>query len=211
MAGAFHMVISQVSRLCKACRSLLSLQDDRCIASSIYSIVIMLQRSRLFRKVDFMQGCQLLTKIGFGNASHSLPIMSPKQIGYVFNRNWHSFTVALFEKYEIVVQTTIAFHVPIDGAVQIRKVYLGYLELPLWLEFVLKTDYVVKELSELVPCLFRKTKVGLYGVADLELTHLTVHERLEFSLSRLDKLKKVCVSHLIDSFHGVDWELASYC
>ena len=60
-----------------------------------------------------------------------MSIMSLKQIGDVFNRNWHSFTVALFKKDEIVVEIAIAFHVFIDGAVQISFVYLGYLELPL--------------------------------------------------------------------------------
>lgn len=101
-----------------------------------------------------------------------------------------------------------AFHVGVDGAVQVGEVNLGDLVLTLQLQLVLQSDNVFEELSEFEPSALAEPEIWLKRVSNIALSHPPVHVGLELWVLGLDQVQEVRIAHLLDPVLCIDRELS---
>lgn len=133
--------------------------------------------------------------------------MTLEKVSDLLSGHGEVLAVARLEKLEVVVECAESFHISVDGAIEICEVDLRDLVLPLQLQFVLQADDVLEELGEFEPRAFGQAQIWLKRVPDITFSHPSVHVGLELRILRFDKVKEVCVPHLLHSVLRVDWEL----
>ena len=95
---------------------------------------------------------QLFAKVSLCDTPLSLSIMPLEQVSDLFSRDGQVLAVARLEKGEVVIQCAEAFHLFVNGPIQISQIDLRYLVLALQLEIVLKSNDVFEKLCKFETC-----------------------------------------------------------
>ena len=117
---------------------------------------------------------KLFAQVSLCDATLSLPIVPLEQVSDLFSRDGQVLAVTRLKEGEVVIQCAKAFHLFVDGPIQVSQIDLWNLVLALQLEIVLQSNDVFEKLCKFEACGLIQAQVRLERVADITFTHASI-------------------------------------